>query len=164
MSAPIPQPATHECPECHELKPLTRGFFESYKGEGARPTSFKPVCRSCVNAAKRDNPQLTGRCTGCDTTMPLTAEFFPVRSPDRTHPAGGFRSRCLECKRAAGRGVGANPTRKRPLACDPDYVPGPKPCVACASLPWRVDGPRCRACKLPWAREVRPELETRRTR
>jgi hypothetical protein len=162
MSAKIEHPIQfRECPECHESKPLTRGFFESYKGEGSRPSEWKPNCRVCINKVRRAKA-VTRRCTGCETSYPSTPEHFPPRGIDVTHPEGGLRSRCWSCHRASRNGCGANPRRMRPLAAEREYIRGPKPCDDCGSMPWRVAGPRCPCCKLEYADEPAPELQLRR--
>lgn len=50
MSAPIPQPATAECPFCHETKPKTEKFFElrRYVNTAGVPSqSWRSQCKLC---------------------------------------------------------------------------------------------------------------------
>ncbi len=115
MSAPIPQPATHECPFCHKAKPKTEQYFELRRyvnTAGVHSESWRSQCRLCRRARLKSG----------------LAPRYRLPGEHNRHD-------------------------------EPAYVPGPKPCVACHDMPWRVLGPRCPCCKLVYALEPRPELQ-----
>jgi hypothetical protein len=100
-------------------------------------------------------------CLSCGEPKPATLAHYSSqgRKADGTHQ---LRSRCRECR---GKGKNVQGVRKHFVSAVPGapaYIPGPKPCVNCHDMPWRVDGMRCACCGLAWAKEPKPELQLRR--
>jgi hypothetical protein len=111
----------------------------------------------------------TCECTICHKEKPKTEEFFELRkyTDARGWVVRHWRGQCRTCRRSGLRSSASNRHRHAGewnYKDEPDYIPGPKPCVACHDMPWRVLGPRCPCCKLVYALEPKPELELRRTR
>jgi hypothetical protein len=152
MNARVQHPVTRECPYCHQHKPLNATNFERRKVEGEPgEMTYRHQCRECRYKQKREqiSSAKTKRCTAGHRYLALPG-FAPGDG------------RCHDCRAEKGLFRGANPTRQRPLIGEPAYEPGPKPCVACCSLPWRVVGSTCNVCQLEHAEEPRVELVFRR--
>lgn len=150
MSAEIEQPPLRECSACGKPKPLTDAFFES-RDNGVELV-YRRQCKACRRAGSKAADKALAkerrRCSSCCLKLGLQA----------------FVGESNKCKLCDGLN-GCNPTRKRhrsPPGLDPKYIPGPKPCVACHDMPWRVAGPRCPCCQLNYAPEPRPEFVLRR--
>lgn len=117
-------------------------------------------------SAAIEQPQLK-ECSSCGRPKPDTEEFFRPRKERGTQ----LRGKCRDCMRKhdsnyKGRVRAVEirfrmPKTRRDPSQAP-YEPGPKPCVACHSMSWRVAGPRCPCCELEYAPEARPEMVLRR--
>lgn len=110
----------------------------------------------------------THECPYCHETKPRTNQFFELRHYVSASgvPSQSWRPQCRLCRRKHLRSSTANRHRHAGewnRKGEAKYEPGPKPCVACHDMPWRVLGPRCPCCELGYALEPKPELQLRRT-
>lgn len=113
-----------------------------------------------MNAPIATKKSKVKRCTGpCGMTLPATVEYFNADATTKS----GLKSRCRRCRYAAGRLRDSKGLRVCNSRVSPEvYVPGPKPCRLCCSLPWRITGLCCPECGLECATEPRPEMRLRR--
>lgn len=113
------------------------------------------------------------KCSKCSVTKPATLDNFRPRCRDDGGGVNGLRSQCRSCmtrsdsyrdkmRRGADREHGRRTATSRPIIGEREHVKQPKPCDACCSMPWRVNGAKCHHCGLAAGVEAKPELVLRR--
>ena len=112
------------------------------------------VAPKMTRAPARGAPVQEKPCTGCHVTKPL-ADFYRSKKT-----ADGHQGMCKACDavRSANRACGSgNANGERVGACKTGKI-----CLLCGSMPHRVEGAKCRRCRLAFAEEAPLELELRR--